>query len=284
MTFFFLHISIFPFREIILAVQSQVHKHSALLKENQGMVIFNKTCTVSNALTANGDQAACETIMKLMGQFENLKNLCEVENDLFSLLKANLNPDLVTDDDYNIVLGQDHNLHRHYRTLANVNNIFGRPCGPMLLTLVILDAMIDDITVPVCFVKDMSTVELLTVIMKAARFNKVCARTFRVDNSIQGPFTSSATLNMFSELVKDIIKFNEKATNLQIQQVMANYPLEGKIFCYLRLVATDCKLMISAEQDSLHKSLRYLANKRNDNPASRGSNRNSRGSRRARPY
>ena len=176
----------FLLREIILAVQSQVHKHSALLKENQGMVI--------------------------------------------------------------------------------------------------LDAMIDDINTPVCFVKDMSTVELLTVIMKAARFNKVCARTFRVDNSIQGPFTSSATLNMFSELVKDIIKFNEKATNLQIQQVMANYPLEGKIFCYLRLVATDCKLMISAEQDSLHKSLRYLTNKRNDNPASRGNNRNSRGSRRARPY
>ena len=271
-------------KEIILAVQSQIHKHPALLRENQGMMIFNKTCTLSNAFTNSGDQAAGETIMKLMGQFENLRNLCEVENDLFTLLKADVNPDLVSVEDYNSVLGQDHSLHRHYRALASINNVFGRPCGPMLLSMVIIDAIIDEISSPIQFGKDMSSVELLTVVMKAARFNKVCARTFRVDNSIQGPFTSSATLNMFSELVKEIMRFNEKATNLQIQQVMANYPLEGKTFCYLRLVATDCKLMISAEQDSLHKSLRYLSSKRKDNLATRGNNRNARGSRRARPY
>ena len=221
--------------------------------------------------------------MKLMGQFDNLKNLCEVENDLYVTLKADINPDQVTDEDYQSVLAQDHGLHRQHRILSQTNNIFGRPSGPMLVTMVILDAIINEVALPVSFPKDQSTIELLSIVIKAARFNKLCARTFRIDNSVQGPFTSTATLGMFSELTKEICNFNEKANNLQIQPEVANYPVEGKIFCYLRLIATDCKLMISAEKDSLFKSLAYLKNRRNDSTTPRSS-RGNRGNRRGRPY
>ena len=88
---------------------------------------------------------------------------------------------------------------------------------------------------------------------------------------------------MFSELTKEICNFNEKAANLQIQHEVATYPIEGKVFCYIRLIATDCKLMISAETDSLFKSLAYLKNRRNDMSAPRSS-RGNRGNRRGRPY
>ena len=268
------------FREVVLAVQSQVHKHPALLKDNQGVNIFNKTCAVSNSLTDLQLHEECDTLMKLMGQFDNLKNLCEVENDLFTSLKSHLNPDQVSDEDYQSVLAQDHDLHRRHRILSQTNNIFGRPSGPMLVTLVILDAVINEVNLPVSFPKDQSTIELLSIVVKAARFNKLCARTFRIDNSVQGPFTSSASLGMFSELTKEICNFNEKAAHLQIQHEVANYPIEGKVFCYIRLIATDCKLMISAEKDSLFKSLAYLKSRRNDMSAPRSS----RGNRRGRPY
>ena len=268
-------------REIVLAVQSQTFKSVPLLQEELGMEIFNKSCTLSNAFSVQGERDLCDTLMKLMGSYEGLKNLCVIENDAVTAVKQDVVPSFISDADYALVFNQNVDYQQVVRGETKLHDLFGRPLAPMLAVTIILDAILNDVTTPVPLPKDAATVELLTVVMKAARFNKLCGRTFRVDNSIQGPFASTSSLNMFTELLKEISEFNDKATNLQVQPQMVNYPMEGIILCYIRLVHTSCKLMIEGQKDSLFKSLRYLASRRIDRTQpSRGS---SRGGKRTRP-
>ena len=245
------------------------------------MEIFNKSCSLSSAFSVKGERDLCDAVMKLMGSYEGLKNLCVIENDAVTAVKQDIAPSIVSDADYALVLNQNADYQAAVRNETKFHDLFGRPLAPMLAVTILLDAVLNDVTAPVSLPKDASTVELLSVVMKAARFNKLCHRTFRVDNSMQGPFASTPSLNMFTELLKEISEFNDKATNIQVQPQIVNYPMEGLILCYVRLVQTTCKLMIEGQKDSLFKALRYLASRRIDrSQPSRGS---SRGGKRTRP-
>ena len=245
------------------------------MQDELGMEIFNKSCTLSNAFSVQGEHELFDMLKKLMGSYEGLKNLCLIENDAVTTVKQDSNAD------YDLVLNENIDNKNLVRGETKLNDLFSRPLAPMLAVTILLDAILGEVTIPVSLSNDASMVELLTVVMKAARFNKPCNRTFRVDNSIQGPFASTSSLNMFTELMREMSDFNDKATNLQIQPQILIYPLEGLILCHVRLVHTNCKLMIEGQKDSLFKALRYLASRRIDRTqSSRGT---SRGDKRTRP-
>ena len=160
----------------MLAVQSATFKSVPLLKEELGMDIFNKSCLLSNTFSTQGERELCDALMKLMGSYEGLKNLCLVENDVFSTIKQDIAPSLLSDADYDLVFNQNQDYKNLVHGETKLHDLFGRPLAPMLAVTVLLDALLKDVSAPVALPYDASTVELLSVVMKAARFNKLCSR------------------------------------------------------------------------------------------------------------
>ena len=168
------------------------------------------------------------------------------------------------------------------RTQSNYNDAFSRPLAPMLLISTLLNAMQNKLESPIKFEYDQASLDLITLIMKVARFNKASAKSVTTENAHQGCFATNQLLHHYQELLKLVTKYNKDAKDIQVQVKTAIFPLEGIFMATIRLITTQTKIIVDNEKDALFRSLTYLSNKRSGSDSNRGQQRSSRGSKRGR--
>ena len=147
----------------------------------------------------------------------------------------------------------------------------------MLMVSTILQAIQNKLDSPVALRYEESTVELINIVMKIARFNKACAKSVNTENAHQGCFATNQLLHHYHELLKLVCAYNKTSTNVQLQLKTAVFPLEGIFMGTIRLVSTNTKIILDHEKDALFRSLNYLKSKRSGSDNGRASTRGKRG-------
>ena len=102
--------------------------------------------------------------------------------------------------------------------------------------------------------------------MKVIRFNKERSKTVNVENAHQGCFATNQLFRHYQELMNLIIGFNTESKDVQIQLIF--FLVEDFFMATVRLVTTNCKLIVDYQADALFRSLKYLKSKRSNSQKS----------------
>ena len=170
----------------------------------------------------------------------------------------------------------------NFKLLASAHDIFARPAAPMKFIGIVLESVNASLTSPIKFEASDWTVQLLTIAMKVAYYNKQAMQSVSVENTHQGVFSNTVLMHSYQEVLKLICNSNKTSQEVQIQFELVSYPLEGLHLGKLRLVKTNGNALLQAEEDSMLRSLKYVISKRTNPTSTRGGFNNNRGAKRNR--
>ena len=205
-----------------------------------------------------------------------------VENDAYKKLNMQHKHQFFTSEESQRILDQCPATTTVQRMQSLFNDIFSRQTAPMLMVSTILQAIQNKLDSPALFELKPHTIELITIIMKAARFNKASAKSITTENAHQGCFATNQLFHHYREILKLVMTFNNASKDMQIQLKFTSFPLEGLYMATLRLVTTSTKIIVDSQQEALNKSLHYLSTKRSGPENGRATQRSNNGSKRGR--